>query len=160
MELKSVKVTKEEEMNVIIGQSHFIKTIEDIYEALVSAVPGIKFGVAFCEASCDRLVRFDGTDDKCTDIAVKNARAINAGHVFVIVLDGVYPINVLNRIKDVQEVCQVFCATANPLEIIVAENESGRGVIGVIDGSPTVGVESDEDKEWRNGLLRKIGYKK
>ncbi len=161
MELKTVKVKKEEEMNVIIGQSHFIKTVEDIYEALVSAVPGIKFGVAFCEASGDRLVRFDGTDDKCTDIAVENASAINAGHVFVVVLDGVYPINVLNRIKSVQEVCHVYCATANPLEIIVAETkEGGRGVLGVIDGSPTVGVESEKDKEWRHGLLRKIGYKK
>ena len=160
MDLKTVEIKKDGEMNVILGQSHFIKTIEDIYEALVSSVPGIKFGVAFCEASCDRLIRFDGTDERCKELAVENARAINAGHVFVVILDGVYPINVLNKIKNIQEVCRVFCATANPLEIIVAENENGRGVLGVIDGSPTVGVESQEDKEWRHGLLRKIGYKR
>ncbi|MFO7990980.1 MAG: adenosine-specific kinase [Thermoplasmata archaeon] len=160
MELKTVEIEKEEEMNVIIGQSHFIKTVEDVYEALVSAIPGIKFGVAFCEASMNKLVRYDGTDDKLEDLAVKNARKINAGHCFVIILEDCYPINVLNRVKNVQEVCSIYCATANPLKVIVAEEDGGRGIVGVIDGSPTVGVEKEEDKEWRNELLRNIGYKK
>lgn len=160
MELETVKIKKEGEMNIIMGQSHFIKTVEDIYEALVTSVPGIKFGVAFCEASCDRLVRYDGTDDKLAQLAVENARAVNAGHMFIIVLDGVYPINVLPAIKNIQEVCGIFCATANPIEVIVAETDGGRGIIGVIDGSPTKGIESQEDKEWRKNLLQNIGYKR
>lgn len=160
MELELVEVEKKEEMNVIIGQSHFIKTVEDIYEALVTSVPEIKFGLAFCEASGDRLVRYDGTDEELVDLAVENAGNINAGHSFVIVLEGSYPINVLNEIKDVQEVCRIFCATANPVDVIVAKAESGRGILGVIDGSPTVDVESEEDKEWRKDLLRDIGYKR
>ncbi len=160
MELQTIKVKKEEEMNMIMGQSHFIKTVEDIYEALVTSVPNIKFGVAFCEASGDRLVRCEGTDDKLTVLAAENARAINAGHMFIIILEDVYPINVLNAVKNVQEVCGIYCATANPVNVIVAETEDGRGILGVIDGSPTVGIESSEDKEWRTDLLQKIGYKR
>ncbi|MFW5927707.1 MAG: adenosine-specific kinase [Thermoplasmatota archaeon] len=160
MELKRVKIEKDEEMNIIIGQSHFIKTVEDLYEALVTSVPEMKFGIAFCEASGDRLVRFDGTDEKLEDLAVKNARKINAGHSFVIIIEGSYPINVLNAVKDVQEVCRIYCATANPLEVLIAETDQGRGVIGVIDGKTTVGVEKEEDKEWRKDLLQNIGYKR
>ncbi len=159
MKLQTIKVEKEEEMNIIIGQSHFIKTVEDLYEALVTSVPDIKFGIAFCEASGDRLVRFDGTDDKLTELAVTNARAINAGHMFIIILEGVYPINVLPAVKNVQEVCNIYCATANPVNVVIAKTEDGRGIMGVIDGSPTVDIESGEDKEWRKDLLQKIGYK-
>ena len=160
MELKVVTVEKEDEMNIIIGQSHFIKTVEDIYEALVTSVPGINFGVAFCEASGDRLVRFDGTDEELTGIAVENARKIDAGHIFVVLLKDVYPINVLPAIKSVQEVCSIFCATANPVEVVIAETKQGRGVLGVIDGSPTLGTESEDDRRWRNDLLVRIGYKR
>lgn len=160
MELKRVKIEKEEEMNIILGQSHFIKTVEDIYEALVTSVPNIKFGLAFCEASGDRLVRYDGTDEKLEDLAVKNAREINAGHSFVIIIEGSYPINVLNSVKDVQEVCRIYCATANSLEVLIAETDQGKGIIGVIDGKTTVGVEEEEDKKWRKNLLQNIGYKR
>ncbi len=160
IDIESVEVEKEEGMNVILGQSHFIKTVEDIYEALVTSVPGIKFGLAFCEASGDKLIRYDGTDEDLTDLAVENAEKINAGHSFIIVLEDSYPINVLNDIKNVEEVCRIYCATANPLDVLVAESEKGRGIIGVIDGSPTEGVEGDEGKEWRKDLLRDIGYKR
>ena len=160
MELKRVKIEKEEEMNIILGQSHFIKTVEDIYETLVTSVPDIKFGLAFCEASGDRLVRYDGTDEELEDLAVKNAMEINAGHSFIIIIDGSYPINVLNAVKNVQEVCRIYCATANPLEVLIAETEEGRGIIGVVDGKTTVGVEKEEDKEWRKDLLQNIGYKR
>ena len=160
MDLKRVKIEKEEDMNIIMGQSHFIKTVEDIYEALVTAVPGIKFGIAFCEASGDKLVRYDGTDEELQDLAVKNARKVNAGHSFLILLEDTYPINVLQKVKDVQEVCRIYCATANPLEVLIAETEIGRGIIGVVDGEPTVGVEQEEGKEWRKNLLRDIGYKR
>ncbi len=160
MELECVDVIKEMEMNVILGQSHFIKTVEDIYEVLVSSVPGIKFGVAFCEASGDRLVRYDGTDERCTELAIENARSINTGHFFIIVLDGTFPINVLPRVKQVQEVCGIFCATANPVQVIVAVNSGGRGVLGVIDGSPTLGIEGEKDRTWRKQFLRDIGYKR
>ncbi len=160
MDFKRVKVEKEEEMNVILGQSHFIKTVEDIYEAMVTSVPDIKFGLAFCEASGDKLIRYDGTDEKLKELAVKNAREINAGHSFIIILEGSYPINLLNAVKDVQEVCRIYCATANPLEVLIAETDSGRGIMGVIDGEPTVGVEKEEDKEWRKELLQNIGYKR
>lgn len=160
MDLKRVKIEKQEGMNIILGQSHFIKSVEDIYEALVTSVPNIKFGLAFCEASGDRLVRYDGTDEKLEDLAVKNAREINAGHSFIITIDGSYPINVLNAVKNVQEVCRIYCATANPLEVLIAETEEGRGIIGVVDGKTTVGVEKEEDKEWRKDLLQNIGYKR
>ncbi len=160
MEFERVNVEKEEGMNVILGQSHFIKTVEDIYEALVTSVPEIKFGLAFCEASGDRLVRYDGTDEELENLAVKNAEKINAGHSFIIVMEETFPINVLNAVKNVPEVCRIYCATANPLEVIVADSEGGRGILGVIDGSPTVGVESEEDKKDRKELLQNIGYKR
>ena len=160
MELERVKVEKEEETNVIIGQSHFIKTVEDIYEAMVTSVPDIKFGLAFCEASGDRMIRYDGTDEKLEELAVKNAEKVNAGHFFILMIDDAFPINVMQSLKDVPEVCRIYCATANPLEVIVADAESGRGILGVIDGKPTVQVESEEDKEWRKEFLQQIGYKR
>ncbi|MGM0405666.1 MAG: adenosine-specific kinase [Thermoplasmatota archaeon] len=160
MELETVKVEKEEEINVILGQSHFIKTVEDIYETLITSVPGIEFAIAFCEASGDRLIRYDGTKEDLVEIAIDNAKRINAGHFFIIVLENAYPINVLSDLKNVDEICNIFCATANPLEVVVAENENGRGILGVIDGEPTVGVEEEEDKKWRKNLLRDIGYKR
>ena len=160
MDLSVVRVDKPDSASVIIGQSHFVKTVEDIHEAMVGAVPGIKFGLAFCEASGERLVRLTGTDDAMTSLASKNASAIGAGHVFVLMLaEGCYPINVLNALKMVPEVCHVFCATANPLEVLVAETDLGRGVVGVIDGMAPLGVERAEDAAARHGLLRMIGYK-
>ncbi|MDD4160383.1 MAG: adenosine-specific kinase [Synergistaceae bacterium] len=150
-----------EESNVIIGQSHFIKTVEDIFEALVTSSPSIEFGIAFCEASGDCLIRHDGNNKDLEGAAVENAKAINAGHVFVIVLRKSFPINVLDRIKNVQEVCRVFAATANPLQVLVAETDQGRGVIGVVDGSKTVGIEDENGQSWRKNLLRSIiGYKR
>jgi hypothetical protein len=154
-----VDVEKPEGMNVIIGQTHFIKTVEDIYETLVTCVPNIKFGMAFCESSGDCLVRFEGTDDKLKDIAVKNALNIAAGHMFIIVLGNAYPINVLNAVKNVPEVCTIFCATANDVKVVVAESETGRGILGVIDGSKPKGVESGDKVTWRKDILRKLGYK-
>jgi len=147
-------------MNIILGQSHFIKTVEDVYEALVTSVPDIKFGLAFCEASGEKLVRHDGTDKKLEDLAVKNLREVNAGHSFLIILEGSFPINVMNEVKRVPEVCRIFCATANPVEVIVANTKTGRGILGVVDGEPTVGVEKKEDKEKRKKFLRDIGYKR
>ena len=146
--------------NVIIGHSHFIKTVEDLYEVIVSTVPQMKFGIAFNEASQDRLVRHDGNDDALREAAIANARAIGAGHLFVIVLTDGFPINILPRIKDCQEVARVFCATANPLEVLVAKTEQGRGVVGVIDGESPLGVENEAQIEFRKGFLRKIGYKR
>jgi uncharacterized protein len=160
MDLKTVKIEKPEAINFILGQSHFIKTVEDIHEALVNAVPGIKFGVAFCEASGKCLVRWAGTDGAMIDLARNNALAIGAGHSFIIFLaDGYYPVNVLNTIKNVTEVCRVFCATANPTEVLVAETELGRGILGVVDGFSPKGIEGEEDIAWRKSFLRKIGYK-
>ena len=160
MQLDIVKIDKPEVVGVIIGQSHFIKTVEDIHEAMVGAVPGIKFGLAFCEASGERLVRMSGTDDAMVELATKNALAVGAGHTFVLTLaEGFYPINVLNALKMVPEVCRIFCATANPLEVVVAESEMGRGVLGVIDGASPLGVEDEAGVAWRRGLLRTIGYK-
>ncbi len=159
MELKIVAIEKPDDMNFILGQSHFIKTVEDIHEALVTAVPGIKFGVAFCESSGPALVRASGTDPDLVELAKKNALALSAGHAFIIMLGNVYPINVLNRIKDVPEVCRIFCATANPVQVIIAETEQGRGILGVIDGVKTKGVETDEDIKKRKDFLRMIGYK-
>lgn len=157
--VESVEIPKD--CNVIVGQSHFIKTVEDIFEALVTSSPSLKFGIAFCEASIERLVRRDGNDDELTACAVRNALAISAGHCFVVVIKNGYPINVLDRIKAVQEVCGIFAATANPLQIIVAESEQGRGIIGVIDGQPPVGVEDEEGANKRKRLLREIiGYKR
>ncbi len=160
MQLENVTIERPEAAGIIIGQSHFIKTVEDIHEAMVGAVPGIKFGLAFCEASGDRLVRTSGTDDAMIECAARNALAIGAGHVFVVMLaEGFYPINVLNALKMVPEVCRIFCATANPLEVVVAESEQGRGVLGVIDGFSPLGVEDEHGVAWRKGLLRTIGYK-
>lgn len=160
MNLLSVRVQIPEGANLIFGQSHFIKTVEDIYEAIVNTNPGMKFGIAFCEASGERLIRFDGNDEKLMEAAVANAQAVGAGHSFFVMLEQGFPINILGRIKDVPEVVGLFCATANPVEVIVAETEQGRGVLGVIDGGSPLGVEDASGKEWRHGLLRKIGYKR
>lgn len=155
------QMTIPDDSNVIVGQSHFIKTVEDLYEALVTSSPAIEFGIGFCEASGDCLIRHDGNSDEMVRAAIENAGKINAGHVFVIVMRKGFPINVLDRIRNVQEVCRVFAATANPLQVLVAETEQGRGVIGVVDGFRTKGVENDKDKEGRMNLLRKIiGYKR
>jgi adenosine/AMP kinase len=150
-----------EECNIIVGQSHFIKTVEDLFEALVTSSPSLSFGIAFCEASVDRLVRKDGNDPELVECAVRNALKIAAGHCFVVVIKNGYPINVMSRIKAVQEVCAVYAATANPLGIIVAENDMGRGIIGAIDGGTPVGVEDEAGTQWRKNLLRNvIGYKR
>ena len=155
----NVPVDRPEGANVIVGQSHFIKTAEDLYEAMVNSVPQARFGVAFCEASGDRLVRVEGNDPELMECAQRNALKVGAGHTFFVVMREAYPINVLQRIKQVPEVCTIFCATANDLELVVAESALGRGIIGVIDGQMPVGVEQDEDVQRRRGFLRKIGYK-
>jgi uncharacterized protein len=160
MQLTTVKIEKPEDINFILGQSHFIKTVEDVHEALVTAVPGIKFGLAFCEASGKCLVRWSGTDPAMIALAQKNAQAIGAGHSFILFLgEGFFPVNVLNVVKQIPEVCGVFCATANPVEVLVVETEQGRGIAGVIDGFSPRGVEGAEDIAWRKGFLRQIGYK-
>src|SRR5271170_1142129 len=160
MDLHAIRLEIPSDGNLIVGHSHFIKTVEDIYEAIVNAVPQMKFGIAFNEASGACLTRVDGNDDELKAIATRNATAIGAGHLFVVVLRGGFPINVKNRILETPEVCSIFCATANPVEVIVAETEQGRGVLGVIDGSPPKGVEAAADAEWRHDFLRKIGYKR
>jgi len=160
MELKTVKIEIPENGNVIIGQTHFIKTVEDIYEAITTTVPQAKFGVAFCEASGPCLIRVEGNDDRLRKLAAQNAEKIGAGHTFIVYVENAYPINVLNRIKDIQEVCSIFCATANPVDVIVAENERGRGVLGVIDGERPKGTETPEEADDRKAFLRKIGYKR
>lgn len=160
MQLTTVRIEKPETINVILGQSHFIKTVEDLHEALVGAVPGIRFGLAFCEASGKCLIRSSGTDPAMIELARGNAARIAAGHTFIIFLgEGFYPINVLNAVKATPEVCRVFCATANPTEVIVAETEQGRGVLGVIDGFSPKGLEDEADVAWRRDFLRRIGYK-
>ena len=160
MELVIVPVEKPEIVNLILGQSHFIKTVEDLHEALVGTVPGIKFGLAFCEASGPALVRASGTDDELVELARQNALALGAGHSFVIFLgEGFYPVNVLNAIKAVPEICHIFCATANPVEVILAETEQGRGILGVVDGVSPQGIETDNDVVHRKDFLRAIGYK-
>ncbi len=160
MELTLVPIEKPDNINIILGQTHLIKTVEDLHETLVSAVPGIKFGLAFCEASGACLVRWSGTDNAMIDLARRNAAAIGAGHSFIICLgEGFFPINVLNAVKMTPEVCRIFCATANAVEVVVAESAKGRGILGVIDGSVPAGVEDDEGIAWRKGFLRKIGYK-
>jgi uncharacterized protein len=160
MDLLSVAIDKPEEVNFILGQSHFIKTVEDIHEALVGAVPGIKFGLAFCEASGACLVRWSGTDPAMIALAQKNAQAVGAGHSFIIFLaEGFYPINVLKAIQAVPEVCHVFCATANPTQVILAESGGGRAILGVVDGVSPKGIEGEEEIAWRKGLLRRFGYK-
>ncbi len=159
MELKVVQIEKPEAVNFIFGQTHFIKTVEDIHEALVGAVPGIQFGLAFCESSGARLIRWAGTDDEMVALAQKNATAIGAGHTFIIFLKNAFPINVLKQVQNVPEVVTVFAATANPAQVIVAETELGRGVLGVIDGGTPLGIEAEEGIAWRKSFLRQIGYK-
>ena len=160
MELASVIIEKPEAINVVLGQTHFIKSVDDIHEALVGAVPGIRFGLAFCEASGKCLVRWSGTDPALIELAQKNAQALGAGHSFLLFLgEGFYPLNVLNALKGLPEVCGLFCATANPVEAIVAVTPHGRGILGVIDGAPPAGLEGGDDIAWRKGFLRQIGYK-
>lgn len=159
MQIKAVKIEKPEEMNFILGQSHFIKTIEDIHEAIVTTAPHLKFGLAFCESSGPALVRFSGNDEKLIELAKKNALNLAAGHSFIIFMEKGYPINILNAIKMVPEVCGIFCATANQVEVIIAETETGRGILGIVDGVKTKGIEGDEDIKHRREFLRKIGYK-
>lgn len=160
MEILTVPIEKPETVNFILGQAHFIKTVEDLHEALVNAVPGIKFGLAFCEASGKCLVRWSGSDEAMIGLAKKNALAVGAGHSFIIFLaEGFFPVNVLNAVKAVPEVARVYCATANPAEVLVAQTAQGRAILGVVDGSSPKGVEGAEDIAWRKDLLRKIGYK-
>ena len=159
MELKVVKMETPEGCNIILGQSHFIKTVEDVYEAMTTSTPTVKFGLAFCESSGERLVRVEGNDEDLKQKAAENALRLSCGHSFVVLMQDAYPINVMNQLKAVPEVCTIYAATANPLEVIVAETEGGRGVLGVIDGQKPVGVEGDEGIKWRKDFLRKIGYK-
>lgn len=159
MEIKTVTMQIPDGSNIIIGQTHFIKTAEDLYEVMINAVPGVKFGLAFCEASGPCLVRVEGNDDFLRESAIQNARNIGAGHTFVILMKEAFPVNVLNAIKTCQEVCSVLCATANPVQVIVAETEQGRGILGVIDGYSSRGVEDEKDIQNRKQFLRKIGYK-
>ena len=160
MELATVAIDKPDEINFILGQSHFIKTVEDIHEALVQSVPGIKFGLAFCESSGAMLIRWSGSDDAMIELAKRNALALAAGHSFIVFLGaGFFPLSVLNSIKMVPEVCRIFCATANPVEVIIAETDQGRGIMGVIDGGKSKGIEDEQGITWRKELLRKIGYK-
>ena len=161
LKLSLVQIEFPEDANVIVGQSHFIKTVEDLYEAMVTSAPEIEFGIAFCEASGDCLVRHDGNNAVMEECAVANAQKLNAGHVFIIVMRKCFPINVLDRVRAVQEVCGIFAATANPLQAVIAESAQGRGVMGVIDGFPTKGVEDEKGQAWRKMLLRDIiGYKR
>ncbi len=160
MQIVTFKIEKPDDINFVLGQSHFIKTVEDIHEAMVQSVPGIKFGLAFCESSGPALVRWSGTDDEMIELAKRNALALSAGHSFILFLGpGFFPVNVLNAVKMVSEVCRIFCATANPVEVIIAETDQGRGIMGVVDGGKSKGVEGPEGIAWRKDLLRKIGYK-
>jgi len=159
MDIKAVAIDKPEDMNFILGQAHFIKTVEDLHEAVVTAAPHMKFGIAFCESSGPALVRSSGNDEGLVAIAVKNASNLAAGHCFLIFMTGGFPINILNAVKNVAEVCGIHCATANPVEVVIAETAAGRGILGVIDGVRTKGVEGPEDVKWRKDFLRKIGYK-
>jgi adenosine/AMP kinase len=160
MNIHAVSIDKPEEINFVLGQSHFIKTVEDIHEALVAAVPGIKFGLAFCEASGKCLIRWTGTDPDMIALAQKNAQAIGTGHSFILFLgEGFYPVNILNIVKNIPEVCRVFCATSNPVDVLIADTELGSGIIGVVDGSKPKGIEGEEDISWRKSFLRMIGYK-
>jgi hypothetical protein len=159
MDLKIVKIENPHQLNLILGQSHFIKTVEDMHEAIVSTVPGAKFGLAFCEASDVCLVRRSGTDPELLELAQKNAFALAAGHSFIVFMRDMYPINVLNTIKNLPEVCRIFCATANPVEVVIGETGQGRGILGVIDGFKSKGIETEADIQKRKDLLRKIGYK-
>ena len=159
MELHAVPIEKPEDVNLILGQSHFIKTVEDLHEVMVGTSPHLRFGIAFCESSGPRLVRRAGNDDELVDLATRNALAIAAGHAFIVFLREGYPVNVLNQVKQVPEVCRIYCATANPVEVLIAETDQGRGIVGVVDGGPPLGVETDDDVTARKQLLRAIGYK-
>jgi len=159
MELKVVQIEKPNDINFILGHSHFIKTVEDLYETIVGSVPNIKFGLAFCEASDPYLIRYAGTDKEMIDLAIKNAKNIGAGHSFIVFLKNAFPINILNAIKNVQEICRIFTATANPTQVIIAETDQGRGILGVIDGGSPKGIEKEEDIKHRKELLRNFGYK-
>jgi len=159
MELVTVKIENPDDLNLILGQSHFIKTIEDIHEAIVNTVPSAKFGAAFCEASIQQLVRYSGTDNELIELAKRNIYQLAAGHTFIVFMKDMFPINILNTIKNVPEVCRIFCATANPVEVIIAQTEQGRGILGVIDGFSPKGIETAKDIEVRKKFLRQIGYK-
>ena len=159
MDLKTVKIVKPDNVNIILGQSHFIKTVEDLYETLVCSVPNIKFGLAFCESSGACLIRSEGNDPELKKMAEENALNIGAGHTFIILIKNAFPINCLNAIKQIPEICTIYCATANPVELIIAETDTGRGFLGVIDGAKPKGIEKEADIQWRKELLRKIGYK-
>lgn len=159
MEISIVRIEKPEEVNFILGQSHFIKTVEDIHEAIVSTAPRMRFGLAFCESSGPALVRWSGNDEAMTELARRNALALSAGHAFIIFMADGFPVNILNAVKAVPEVCRIFCATANPVEVVVAETAQGRGILGVIDGLASTGVETEADIKTRREFLRKIGYK-
>jgi adenosine/AMP kinase len=159
IKIKTVSIKKPQDINFILAQSHFIKTVEDVYETLVEAVPGIKFGLAFCEASGERKIRWEGTDEEMIKLAIENAKNIGAGHSLFIFLKNAYPVNVLNRLKNVSEITRIFCATANQVTVIVAETKQGKAILGVVDGQTPLGIESKEDKKQRKDLLRKIGYK-
>jgi len=159
LEFKSVKINKPDDVNLILGQSHFIKTVEDLYEALIAGAPTIKFGLGFVESSGACKVRSEGNDKELTGLAAENALNIGAGHAFIVLMRDAYPINVLNAVKSIPEVCNIYCATANPVEVIIAETETGRGILGVIDGLKPKGIETDEDIKWRREFLRKIKYK-
>jgi adenosine/AMP kinase len=159
LQLMTVPIEKPEELNLILGQAHFIKTVEDLYEALAGSSPHLRFGIAFCESSGPRLVRRAGNDDDLVELAVRNALAIGAGHSFIVFLREGYPVNVLNQVKQVPEVCRIYCATANPVEVVLAEASAGRAILGVIDGASPLGVETEEDVAARTKLLREIGYK-
>ena len=160
MDLTTVKIEKPETINFILGQSHFIKTVEDLYEAVVSSVPGIQFGLAFCEASGDCLIRVEGNDAEMKTLATAAAQSLGVGHCFIVMLKNAFPINVLNAIKACPEVCGIYCATANPVQVVIAESEQGRGILGVIDGASPKGIEDEEGVAWRLDLLKKIGYKR
>ena len=159
MELTTVRIEKPEDSNVVIGQTHFIKSVEDIAEAMVNSVPGVKFGIAFCEASGPCLVRAEGNDPALKELAAKNALNLSSGHAFIVIMKGAFPVNVLRNIRDVYEVCNIFCATANPVEVVIAETALGRGIMGVVDGEKTKGVEGEADEADRKAFLRRIGYK-
>jgi adenosine/AMP kinase len=159
MKLNLVELTIPKETNIILGQSHFIKTVEDVYEALVNSSPGIKFGIAFCEASGECLIRYEGNDENLTKIATENSLKLGCGHTFNIILKNAYPINVLTQLKMVPEICTIYAATANPLQVVVVESNQGKGILGVIDGYKPKGIEDGEGKKWRKDFLRKIGYK-
>ena len=159
MDIKTIKIQRPDDTNIILGQSHFIKTVEDLYEALINSVPNIKFGIGFCESSGPCLVRTDGNDSELTNLAAQNAFTMSCGHSFIIIIRNAYPINVLKAIKDVYEICNIYCATANPVEVLIAETDMGRGILGVVDGEKSKGIEIEKDKQDRKFFLRKIGYK-